>query len=49
MIYKVNNRLQQFLCNWEFKRKYKKAQKLNRHDRRMLGKINGIGTIPKLK
>ena len=47
MFKKVKTKLEQFILNNEFKKNYEKAQKLNRHDRRAIGKFNGIGMIPK--
>jgi hypothetical protein len=47
MEYKVKTKAEQKKYNKEFDKKYREAQKLNRHDRRALGKINRIGMIPK--
>jgi hypothetical protein len=44
---KVKTKAEQFVLNQEWKANYIKAQKMNRHSRRMLGKINKIGMIPK--
>lgn len=47
MFTKVRTKLEKFVLDNEYKDNYLKAQKLNRHDRRALGKINKIGMIPK--
>lgn len=47
MEFKVKTEKEQKKYNREFERKYKEAQKMNRADRRALGRINKIGMIPK--
>ena len=47
MFKKVKTKLEKFILDNEYKNNYLKATKMNRHDRRALGKLNGIGMIPK--